>query len=98
MTTHVVACIWIITGQFDEDIEGSWLANYELTSEKNDIYLTAFYFTVTTITTVGYGDMPITTNAEKVIVIFIMLIGVIAFGVTSGSLTNYLSSIERKSE
>jgi hypothetical protein len=30
----------------------------------NDLYLTSFYFTITTITTVGYGDHSASTAGE----------------------------------
>ena len=44
-----------------------------------EIYLTAFYFTVTTISTVGYGDISGGTMTEKIGAIFLMLFGVISF-------------------
>ena len=53
-----------------------------------DQYITSFYFTITTITTVGYGDISAGTTSEKIICIFIMLIGVIAFSFASGSLAS----------
>jgi hypothetical protein len=56
------------------------------------------YFTITTITTVGYGDMSATTFNEKIISIFIMLSGVIAFSMASGALTNYIAQQDEKSE
>jgi len=46
-------------------------------------YLTSFYFTITTITTVGYGDISGGTSAEKVGAIFLMLFGVISFSFAS---------------
>ena len=60
--------------------------------------MTSFYFTVTTITTVGYGDMSASTHLEQVIVVFMMLVGVFAFSLASGSLTNYISQQEEKVE
>lgn len=45
----------------------------------NEKYLTAFYFTITTITTVGYGDISAGTFTEKIGCIFLMLLGVISF-------------------
>ena len=54
-------------------------------------YLTAFYFTITTITTVGYGDLSPGTFNEKIIGVMLMFIGVMAFSFASGSLANYIS-------
>jgi uncharacterized membrane protein (UPF0182 family) len=53
-------------------------------------YLTSFYFTITTITTVGYGDISINTPLEKIFCIIIMIIGVLAFTFASGSLASIL--------
>ena len=52
---------------------------------------------MTTITTVGYGDMSAHTFTEKIICIFIMITGVIAFSLASGALTNYISQQDQKS-
>lgn len=38
-------------------------------------WLDAFYFTVTTLTTVGYGDLVPQTDAAKVFTIFYILVG-----------------------
>lgn len=64
------------------------MASYEEDFDKNQVYLTSFYFTVTTITTVGYGDISGATKSEKIFCILIMVIGVIAFSFASGSLAS----------
>ena len=88
MTTHVISCIWIVTGVYDHD-ENSWINQLEEVT-KTELYLTSFYFTITTVTTVGYGDWSANTFAEKIVAIFIMFIGVIAFSFASGTLTNFI--------
>lgn len=55
------------------------------------------YFTITTITTVGYGDFSAHTFLEKFICIFIMLTGVIGFASASGAVTNYIDQMDQKS-
>lgn len=99
MGAHVVCCFWIIAGEFDSNEEKSWLTPYKLDgTSRASIYLTSFYFTITTITTVGYGDMSAETGNEMIICIFIMLVGVIAFAMASGALTNYIAQQEERSE
>jgi hypothetical protein len=61
-------------------------------------YLTSIYFTVTTITTVGYGDVSISTKTEKIFCIFSMLVGVISFSFASGSLASILQSIDNQNQ
>ena len=96
MVTHIVACSWIIFANLDPDQANSWISGYKEVN-RSELYLTSFYFTVTTITTVGYGDMSASTFMEQIICIFIMLAGVIAFSLSSGALTNYISEQNRKS-
>ena len=96
MIIHLLACIWIIIANIDPDPDNSWINGFDR-EKKSELYLTAFYFTVTTITTVGYGDMPISTFTEKIICIFVMVTGVIGFAMASGALTNYISQMEEKS-
>ena len=52
--------------------------------------MTSFYFTITTVTTVGYGDFSAATFNEKIISICMMVSGVIAFSMASAALTNYI--------
>jgi Trk-type K+ transport system membrane component len=49
---------------------------------------------VTTITTVGYGDISGSTDIEKVFCIFIMIIGVLAFSFATGSLASILANYD----
>ena len=56
--------------------------------------MTSVYFTVTTITTVGYGDVSITTKVEKIFCSISMLAGVIAFSFASGALASILQSYD----
>lgn len=56
--------------------------------------MTSFYFTVTTILTVGYGDIHAENIAEKVLAIAMMIIGVIAFSFATGALASIISSYD----
>jgi hypothetical protein len=54
------------------------------------------YFTVTTILTVGYGDIRAYNTDEKLFCIFLMLIGVLSFSFATGSLSSIISSYDHK--
>jgi len=62
---HVMTCLWIVTFQYQNlTLDGtSWADPYQsiYVDDQGDpdfgIYLTSFYFIITTMTTVGYGDI-----------------------------------------
>jgi voltage-gated potassium channel Kch len=55
-----------------------------------ELYITALYFTVTTITTVGYGDISGTNTTERLVSIFLMILGVVFFSFSTGALTSII--------
>jgi hypothetical protein len=62
------------------------------------IYLTSFYFIVTTITTVGYGDILAASTFEKLISIFLMLCGTFFFAYASSLFTTLLTSLDQEGQ
>ena len=58
------------------------------------LYMTSFYFTVTTIVTVGYGDIHAYSTGERFISILLMLIGVISFSFATGALSSIISNYD----
>ena len=59
-----------------------------------DLYIASYYFTVTTITTVGYGDISATQTTERCIAILMMIFGVVAFSFATGTLSSILQSFD----
>ena len=55
-----------------------------------DIYLTAAYWALTTLTTIGFGDVTPISNAERAVLLFVELMGVLFFGILLGSITSLL--------
>jgi hypothetical protein len=64
----------------------------------SQLYVTALYYTVTTISTVGYGDITGTTTIERIICIFLMISGVFFFSYSSGTLSNIISNREAQNQ
>jgi hypothetical protein len=48
------------------------------------------YFTITTIATVGYGDISGKNTTERLVAIIIMILGVVSFSYATGSLSSIL--------
>jgi Ion channel len=102
----------IFTAKYNETSTLNWIYDKDLLDATNfELYITSFYFTVTTIVTVGYGDITAKTInkinllhiilkiayknlGEKIVAIFLMLIGVIAFSFGTGALSSIIASYD----
>lgn len=63
----------------------------------SEIYLAGMYFTITTMTTVGYGDISAGNNrSEQIYVIFLMMFGVVVYSFIIGSITGIFQSLDSK--
>jgi len=58
--------------------------------------LVSIYFVITTITTVGYGDMSVTNPTERVFCICLELLGVVGFSFATGVLSSIISSYDNE--
>ncbi|KAF4676108.1 hypothetical protein FOL47_006716 [Perkinsus chesapeaki] len=75
------------------DLEESWIGslNRSELEESNELrlllYLNSLYFSLSTMTTVGYGDIhPISAN-EKAFTVFFLLVSIVAFSGMVGAVT-----------
>jgi hypothetical protein len=59
-----------------------------------ELYIVSFYFTVTTIVTVGYGDITPKNSGERIICVLLMLIGVISFSIGTGILSSIIANYD----
>lgn len=85
LASHLIACGWIlITGSYSPDVSFG------------NTYLIAFYWTMTTLTTIGYGDISPdpSSNAQLVYVIIIELMGAGMYGFIIGNIANLISNID----
>ena len=94
-----MAVIWIKIG-LDKSQEGSWVNSYveEMQEKTGDptvneytymwtIYVNAFYFILTTITTVGYGDISGSTTNEYLFSMCVEFIGLTFFSFLTGTIS-----------
>ncbi|GAB4818637.1 hypothetical protein N2152v2_005683 [Parachlorella kessleri] len=77
---NLLGCVWWTIAVL-EGIENSWagqVVKYNDPATSNDVtrYLISVYFCMTTMTTIGYGDITPYTNWEMLVALLYMLIGV----------------------
>jgi hypothetical protein len=96
LASHIASCFWIILASIigGPSYTGTWLETFYKSGTKEDlsIYYVSFYWCITTITTVGYGDISGTNNAERMFCAFVMVVGVIMFSLANGALASIISS------
>ncbi|CAH8441356.1 unnamed protein product [Schistosoma rodhaini] len=100
LVAHWCACIWYIIGLYE--IDGSdigWLedlarrlkspfqSNRSGGPTEGSKYFTALYFTCSSLTSVGFGNVSANTTNEKVFAICIMLLGALMHAAVFGNVT-----------
>jgi len=105
---HLMACGWVLVGRYcsdagapnwlEEEMKGPFVARDTTgaTGEGNvsTIYISSMYFSLTTVTSVGYGDILAMNDAERVYVIFMEFTGAYIFAMIIGALTTVVTSID----
>lgn len=82
LMTHVVACCWIA------------LRGPEASPDGGSRYVRALYWAVTTLATVGYGDVTPSNDAQRIYAIVVMLLGVGTYGFVIGNVASILSNLD----
>jgi len=86
IAVHNIACIWIIV-QPPED-------GLSITPS----YINGIYWVITTLTTIGYGDITPHTNQAKLFAMLIMISGVVVYGIVIGNVTKMINEGARYKE
>jgi len=106
ITGHTCACFWVGIANFYRLSESertydnfygynasSWVVRFQNTWQKDvfQLYLRAIYFTFTTLTTVGYGDISPVLPLEVIFTIFLLLGGSTMFGFIIGNVASLMT-------
>lgn len=97
LAVHLMACVWF----FFADLQGlspfTWIGQLNLQQDAAfDQYIASIYWTVTTLSTVGYGDIVPGTSLERIVAIFWMIFSLYFFSFTVSSLSTVLNSVDTK--
>ncbi len=82
LTAHFVACGWIFLEGVSTDMQNEMQ------------YLNAFYWTITTLTTIGYGDITPSAKSQIIYTIFVEIIGAGLYGFIIGNIANLIANID----
>lgn len=100
--THAIGCCWHAVGSGYHDTYGiSWIEDYHGTIaaevELEALYVSSVYWAITTLTTVGYGDICPTNYIETSFTMCTFMMGVVCFGYLMGSMGGIIDSLDKKS-
>ncbi|KAG8447003.1 hypothetical protein GDO86_014446 [Hymenochirus boettgeri] len=103
LIAHWLACIWYAIGNVERlhmEHKIGWLDNLanQIGKSYNDVnngsgpsikdkYVTALYFTFSSLTSVGFGNVSPNTNSEKIFSICVMLIGSLMYASIFGNVS-----------
>jgi len=82
---HWIACTWVFL-------------NPSESLDSVTVYNEALYWAITTLTTVGYGDVTPSTNAARVFTMFIMVLGVGFYGLIIGQVSRMMLESDKRKE
>uniref|UniRef100_A0A3B4CWQ7 Voltage-gated inwardly rectifying potassium channel KCNH2 n=1 Tax=Pygocentrus nattereri TaxID=42514 RepID=A0A3B4CWQ7_PYGNA len=100
LIAHWLACIWYAIGNVERSRAIGWLHTlgdqlgkpYNISAPGSgptikDKYVTALYFTFSSLTSVGFGNVSPNTNSEKIFSICVMLIGSLMYASIFGNVS-----------
>ena len=93
---HIVSCIFIFIGKNQYP---GWIIHFGFENKSFfGLYFIAIYYLITTVTTVGYGDLSCITPIEKVFGLFMEIVGIFAYSFALTSISNYVKVLSDKNE
>jgi len=101
LVTHLVGCFWFLIGLTggDSDLNGGWIFRYYLgDSPKPTQYVASMYWALSTLTTVGYGDISARTPQEQIYAMVAMLVGVSWYAYIVSSMSTIMSSFDAQNK
>lgn len=90
---HISACIWHFVARFEDNEPETWITKAGLTDKSDSQrYLASLYFSITILTTVGYGDIKAITYQEKIFTVLWLFFGVGLYSFFISSINSLLTA------
>ncbi|KAL7047399.1 hypothetical protein ACKWTF_002890 [Chironomus riparius] len=99
LVAHWLACIWYVVAEKerlygDQEFDVGWINSLAERFKipvsnitQGEAYITALYFTFSSLTSVGFGNVSANTSYEKIFCVIMMLIGALMHAVVFGNVT-----------
>jgi hypothetical protein len=97
LLTHLLSCFWNLVGYSDDLGDVNWINEAHLGGASASIrYLYSFYWVVSTLAGVGYGDIHATNTNERLYAMVTQIIGASGYGIIIGNITKILENWNRE--
>lgn len=96
LVIHLLACFFYYISDLDPTRVDTWSDVYGVreTDSAHPKYLASLYWSITTMTTVGYGDIVPQNESEILFVIFAMLVSCSMFAYSVGNVASMVSALD----
>ena len=94
--THVAACMFYFISRQYSFSDQTWIGDDVNNLTEIERYMTTFYWSVVTFTTVGYGDISPENIVEQIWVVIYMLINIVIHSWIIGSITLVMGKSDKK--
>lgn len=92
---HWIACAWFLVAFIGHFPEGCWVVREAVQdAAPKTQYIRSLYWAITTMTTVGYGDITPKRNIEYVFTSIMMLIGASLYAYIIGNIASIFSNLD----
>ncbi len=92
---HWLACAWFLIAVIEGLPDSSWVVRCGIeASQPAAQYVRSLYWTITTMTTVGYGDITPVRTAEYIASMVVMLLGASMYAFIIGNVASLLSNLD----
>ena len=107
---HMLGCFWFYVGiqSMEAGEEVSWISSYDDGKALDGCdeptvgcnvyrqYIYSIYWSLTTLTTVGYGDIVPTNMPERIYCLFAMLMGAMMFGYMMSTIGSMVTTMDKQ--
>lgn len=98
LLTYFCACLWYGLCRWNPGAYPKTFLDHPNVSPKKGInrLIVCYYFALTTLATVGYGDIVPQNNGEKIMGIFLMIVGIAFFSYIMSNFNDVLINYDKK--